>query len=119
MDIKVERRKFSQINCICCGTIIESNGNSIKDSAPQQRMWDSGLVDKVSAGYGSDFDGDFFYMGICDICIKEKLLDGSIFYGGDYISPSVDKMELDYDNIRRERIRDNNLNKILKDENKK
>ena len=41
-------------------------------------MWDGGVVVFLNAGYGSIYDTDAFYVGICDGCIevleKEKLI---------------------------------------------
>lgn len=56
---------------------------------PESQMWDGGIVDKISANYGSEHDSDMYIIAICDDCIKwhsEKLI-----YMGNYMfSPSKD-----------------------------
>lgn len=65
------------------------------------RMWDDGLVDRVSAGYGSCHDGSLFIIAICDKCLTDKKECGVIAYVGDYMSPYSDftKMEVDENKI--------------------
>jgi len=42
------------------------------DPLGQEHMsWDNGVVFLVSCGYGSRYDLDSFYMGICDNCIEK------------------------------------------------
>ncbi len=55
------------MKCICCG----------KEILPlyenKYNMWNGGIVEKISAGYGSDYDGEQFIIAICDECVKIKL----------------------------------------------
>lgn len=49
------------------------------------RMWDGGIVQIISAGYGSSFDTSQFVIAICDDCIKNKIHDASILHYGNYM----------------------------------
>ena len=42
---------------------------------PESAMWSGGIVDKISANYGSVLDGDMFIIAICDKCVKETKLE--------------------------------------------
>ena len=50
-------------------------------------MVNSGIIQTISAGFGSIHDTDTFIIAICDDCIKENLEDGTLllFRSGDYI----------------------------------
>ena len=123
-------KRFTFVNCICCGYKIqlldlkayvgideymkhysfEGNYN------PESQMWDHGIVKKVSAGYGSSFDFDEYYIGICDNCIDINVKNGRLRYAGDYMSS--DKVYAHYSDeelaeFERKRNRENNLNDLL------
>lgn len=69
--------------CICCGFEIKPiHGGS--DDKPWQGMWLGGTVDKISANYGSELDGDIHVVALCDGCVRVKLKDGIIEYVGNY-----------------------------------
>jgi len=46
-----------------------------------------GIVSNISAGYGSDCDGDVYLIGICDDCLRIKRTEGSAIYLYDYLIP--------------------------------
>jgi len=70
---KLEKPKY---NCICCGKEIPSI--ILKDDDVSMSMWNGGSVDKIITGYGSRFDGDIYFFGICDDCIEIEKQKGSI-----------------------------------------
>lgn len=41
-------------------------------------MWENGNVSKYEGGYGSQYDNETFYIGLCDSCTKEKIEKGVI-----------------------------------------
>lgn len=48
---------------------------------------DSGIIQRLSAGYGSGHDTSMFIIAICDECITENLEDGTLLFWGNYMSP--------------------------------
>jgi len=119
-------KKFTYINCICCGYKIQlldsiqgiSEEEIFKDIdfkiyEPESQMW-NGVVELCSAGYGSSNDGDYFYLGICDNCIDEGYRNGRLRYKGDYISSAICKFT-DEELKKQEgmRNRENNLNDLI------
>lgn len=60
-------------NCICCGKEIKKLDGLPKDK-DWEGMWDGGIVERISAGYGSLLDGDMYVLAICDDCVKLKQL---------------------------------------------
>lgn len=63
----------TDIKCICCEKEIKSLDEDFKNEVPWEGMYNSAVVDKVSAGYGSSYDMDIFRIAICDKCVEEKL----------------------------------------------
>lgn len=53
-------------------------------------MWNSGVVGKIEAGYGSRHDFDQFVIAICDDCLEKKKLQGVVAYTGGYMSTPDD-----------------------------
>lgn len=49
---------------------------------------DSGIIQRVSAGYGSGHDTSMFIIAICDDCITENLEDVTLLFWGNYMSPN-------------------------------
>ena len=74
---------ISPINCICCGK--EINLLDGDDGEPENQMWNGGVVSNISAGYGSNCDGDVYLIAVCDDCIKIKRNDGSAIFLYDYM----------------------------------
>ena len=93
--------KFTFINCICCGKKIEllNKIQGVSDdkifSDPNwnanSQMWNDGVVEEMSAPYGSCHDGDTFYLAICDKCVDEGYRNGRLRYKCDYISSTICK----------------------------
>lgn len=65
-------KNLDKYNCIVCDKEIKSLDKPFKDNDDSQGMWNDGIVNKNSAGYGSEFDGAIFMIAICDECIKKK-----------------------------------------------
>lgn len=83
-----------------------------KVSTADNRMWNDGIVQIISAGYGSKHDTDQFVMAICDECINEKQDQGLLLYYGNYMNPG----EYDKEQIAKSRIRyrrDSNLDNLV------
>ena len=126
MNLEQERKNFTEMDCICCDnkiTLLNMSSSKKKlidmeseDYDPTSQMWGDGVVDKMCAGYGSIFDGDIIYFGMCDSCIELKYKEGKIYYGGDYIFNSSTGHPTDHDMIRRGKLRDSKIDKLLDDE---
>ena len=61
-------------------------------STIDNEMIDGGIIQIVTAGYGSNHDGDKFIIAICDDCIQSNLDDGTLllFKSGSYVTPEED-----------------------------
>jgi hypothetical protein len=79
------------------------------------QMWNDGVVQKLSAGYGSCHDGDEFIIAICDDCIIKKKATGNLAYIDNYIG-YLSKEDEDYINSRTSWRRYNNINDFLEGE---
>ena len=71
--------------CIRCGNKLEILYPEHVSGKAEQEMWKNGIVDKISAGYGSEFDGNMYLFGLCDECIKFLIKTGKIKYAGNYM----------------------------------
>jgi hypothetical protein len=60
------------IKCICCSKELLT----IFDDVPNKASYSNGGADNINIGYGSIYDTENFYIGICDDCIKKKLEEG-------------------------------------------
>jgi len=60
------------MKCIICDKNIEEV-HHFNDDDPADNCWD-GLVEWVTAGYGSIHDCSRFLICICDTCITERLV---------------------------------------------
>lgn len=58
-----------------------ANGDPVSD------MYNGGIVERISAGYGSRLDGNLHVLAICDECVNEKTLKGVIIFERDCIDP--------------------------------
>jgi len=67
--------KLENQKCIVCGKIILPYTDYEQRCKPEKAMWDSGLVGRIGAGYGSEHDTDTFLIAICDDCITSKLME--------------------------------------------
>lgn len=75
--------------CICCGKEISLLVQSPNDDIhcdPESVHWNNGVVQKISAGYGSSLDGDVYLIAICDKCLEQKNKEGSAIFIYDYMS---------------------------------
>ena len=71
-----------------------------------------GVATTISAGYGSNYDGDKLAIAICDDCIKSSLEDGTILYLGNYIYPTMDITIEDIEKSKRIFRRNKNLDRL-------
>jgi hypothetical protein len=75
----------SPINCICCGKELHLLYPENETEEPESAMWGGGVVSNISAGYGSNCDGDVYLIGLCDECLRFKRNDGSAIFLYDYM----------------------------------
>lgn len=62
-------------NCVVCNKEIKEIFTSVDENCDDwEQCFDSGVVEKISAGYGSSLDGKQYVLAICDSCIMEKEL---------------------------------------------
>lgn len=81
--LKIKKVKLTSVSsrfCVKCNFEIKPIEPKYH-SKPESGMWAGGIVDKISANYGSVLDGDMFIVAICDKCVKEANLE----YVGNYI----------------------------------
>lgn len=63
---------MNKIPCIKCDVeIVEFHPAEKSKENPEIGMYDSGAVDTIGVGFGSDFDGNIYLIGICDKCIEK------------------------------------------------
>ncbi len=110
-------KPFDYINCIRCDYKIEmldmSRDRIHKDNFdPAKEMWNNGMIEEISAGYGSGHDGDIYYIGICDECITKKFYDGTLRYKGSYMGAEISDEAIKKADTARNRR--NNLNDLIK-----
>lgn len=70
--------------CICCDKEINKLDGMPNDKE-WEGMWNDGIVEKISAGYGSTLDGDMYVLAICDDCVRKKHNEGKLLYVGNYM----------------------------------
>ena len=68
-------------HCICCKKEIKEIHEASEHVKEWEGMWSGGIVERISAGYGSRLDGNMYLLAICDDCIIEKKLK----YIGNYM----------------------------------
>jgi len=123
------------MKCICCGfrikaeyldegwnqedAVFKVESKLIRDKTEyfraENRNWYDGVVGNISAGYGSNHDGDQYVIGICDKCVTEKLYDGSLAYTGNYMFKN-EYIEVEKDKYRKIWRRNNNLDELESDD---
>ena len=91
----------------------EHDSEEIIDASSQ--MWLDGIIGLVSAGYGSNYDGDEFIIAICDECIEKKKMTGNIAYINNYMGYPI-KDDEDYKNSRIAWRRYNRIDDLLNGE---
>ena len=78
------------------------------------QMIDDGIIETITAGYGSKYDTNEFIIAICDDCIKENLEDGTLLYYGNYMANSDDKYAVESrENSRKIYKRRKNLDGLI------
>ena len=77
-------------------------------------MWNDGVVNLISAGYGSRFDGDEFIIAICDDCLEKKLMTGNLAFINNYMTRNF--KDETYNNYRTAWRRYNKIGDILNDD---
>jgi hypothetical protein len=84
MTIGLKIKDKKEFECVICGTPIKECGSGYDDNDWLEAAVLDGNVVKCSAGYGSVYDGDVFYLAICDKCVDEK--KDRIEFVGDYMA---------------------------------
>ena len=74
------------VRCVVCGTVLPQLEPEI-ETLNANALFEDGLVDTISAGYGSRHDGDVYVIAICDACVTKKKEDGSLIYLRNYLLP--------------------------------
>lgn len=70
--------------CICCDKKIKAiHPETIR--FPQSGMYSGGIVDRISAGYGSNKDGNMYIVAICDDCTDKLAQENKIEFAGNYM----------------------------------
>ena len=77
-------------------TRLDEKGNIIGFITIDNEMVLDGIIQIVSAGYGSKHDTDRFIIAICDDCISENLEDGTLLYYGSESHTRVEKSKKTY-----------------------
>lgn len=124
--------------CICCNknNVIPFEGSYLKKRDPHHvelneedliwkkdkttdgryktidsEMIDGGIIQIISAGYGSKHDGDEVIVAICDDCVSEKLEDATILYFDNYMNSSWSKGKIE--ESKKKYRRRKNLDKLV------
>lgn len=66
----------NRVCCICKNKVITKMNDNIHPLKQEQGMWNDGVVEKITFGYGSKHDMNSYYIAICDNCIDELENDG-------------------------------------------
>jgi hypothetical protein len=60
--------------CFGCGKeITKFETNVGKSIHPEHDIWNNAVVDILSAGFGSKFDGNVYIIALCDDCIEKNI----------------------------------------------
>jgi len=74
------------LNCLVCNRDISPVHNDYTEEKDlDEMMWSGGVVEKIHMGYGSKYDGDKFYLAICDTCIVSKWKSKQLIWAGNYM----------------------------------
>lgn len=74
---------------------------------------ESGIIQRISAGYGSSHDTSTFLIAICDECISEQLADATLLYWGNYMSPGSSWDKEDKEKSKQMYRRRKNLDSLI------
>lgn len=80
----VEKATASSRFCIKCDFEIKPIEPD-HHKRPESSMWNGGIVDRISAGYGSKLDGNMYIIAICDSCVKDN--KQKLQFMGNYMEP--------------------------------
>ena len=91
---KFKKRFMKELNisykCLLCDIEIKKILEA-DDSKPWDGAFEGGIVESISAGYGSDLDGDNYIIAICDKCVEEKHKQGKLKYINNQFFPDLKK----------------------------
>ena len=103
--------------CICCNKKINIFGSLSEDEVIttsakdiNSLMVNGGIFGSMSAGYGSNLDGDILKIAICDACARVKLNEGTILYDKNYMGEDDDILK---EKSLKAYNRRNNLNSLV------
>lgn len=119
MGTQEDRKDVDELPCICCHKPVRVSEKIVfekEEYDPERQMWEDGTFQKLSCGYASRFDGDMYYMGICDNCIEENVKKGILFYAGDYMFTETNLLEHPNDAYSKARKREQKINKLIDEE---
>jgi len=92
-NIQYTTKSIKSLNCIVCGSEIEISNRDTESHKFEELVWDHGVVEKMYGNYGSVYDGDVFYIALCDDCINKKKEQGSILVINNYMGIKLDLKE--------------------------
>ena len=72
-----------------------------------------GIIQTISAGYGSRHDTDIFIISICDECISREVEGGNLLYWGSYLSPGNRKVKEKIEKSKKLYRRRKNLDELI------
>ena len=77
-QLQINKSTVNDYVCICCKTNKIKRDEDFGTNPLEQEdgFWYNGTVEKISFGFGSDFDTASFYIAICDSCISKCVKDG-------------------------------------------
>lgn len=124
-------KNFTFVNCICCGQKIELHHSksepdfnmddymrqysSDRGYKPESQVWNNGIIDSLSAGYGSIFDGNVYYIGICDECVNINTHNGRLRFSSNYLGFGDVFTKEELSKFEEKRNRENNINSLLEE----
>lgn len=76
-------------------------------------MINNGIVNIISAGYGSKHDGDEMILAICDECVQLNLEDGTLIYHNNYFYPNEEFTKGEYEKSKKIYRRRRNLDDLV------
>lgn len=99
-DTAVQRKG---VPCIICATPIVSSFDEyevISEVNADSTSCSNGVIGRISAGFGSDLDGNVYIIGICRDCAVKATKEDKLIYCGDYINGTVPPTKEDEEFIR-------------------
>lgn len=63
---------YKRTCCVCKTKVIEPIGpETLNPLKQEQGMWNDGVVEKITFGYGSSNDMSSYYIAMCDNCLND------------------------------------------------